>query len=159
MRLFSKIFGGKSVQSVAQNASFVGSYREAGGQSYSGGGWGLNRFQSIIDTHSSIEDMVEEWNLYSEDSYYMSLDGYNNCYEQAYQEEYNKAQEIADTINMIIGEFGGMVDPEELMDMDAIDEKAYKYACDLAQAWYDGSEWIPEEIMDWAWYDLSDHNL
>ena len=103
--------------------------------------------------------MVEEWNLYSEDSYYMSLDGYNNCYEQAYQEEYDKAQEIADTINMIIGEFGGIVDPEELMDMDAIDEKAYKYACDLAQAWYDGSEWIPEEIMDWAWYDLSDHNL
>ena len=159
MGLFSRIFGGKSsVISIAKSASTVGGYRVASGKSYSGGGWGLDRFQSVIDAHSSIEDMVEEWELDSEDSNYMSLDGYPNCYAQAYQEEYNKAQEIADELNMILIEFGEEVEPEELMDMDAVEENAYEYACDLAQAWYDGSEWIPEEVMDWAWYDLSSHN-
>lgn len=157
MGLFGKIFGG-IVKGVASNASFLGSYRVAGGKSYSGGGWGLDRFQSIIDAHSSIEDMVDEWDLDSESSNYMSLDGYPNCYAQAYQEEYNKAQEEADILNMFLMEFGEEVEPEDLMDMDAVDENAYEYACDLAEAWYSGQEWIPEEICDWAWYDLSSHN-
>ena len=154
MGLLSAIFSG-IVKGVASNASFVGSYRVAGGKSYSGGGWGLDRFQSVIDAHSSIEDMVEEWNLDSEDSNYMSLDGYPNCYTQAYQEEYAKAKEEAE----IIAFFGEEIDPEDLMDMDEVDENAYEYACDLAEAWYDGTEWCPEEVMDWAWYDLSSHNM
>lgn len=153
MGLFSKIFGG-IVEGVASNASFVGSYRVASGKSYSGGGWGLDRFQSIIDAHSSIEDIVDEFELDSENSNYMSLDGYPNCYTQAYQEELDIAQGEAEIISM----FGEEVEPEELMNMDAVDENAYEYACDLAQAWYDGQEWIPEEVMDWAWWDLSDHN-
>ena len=158
MGLFGKIFG-NIIKGVASNASFVGSYRVAGGKSYSGGGWGLDRFQSIIDAHSSIEDMVDEFELDSENSNYMSLDGYPNCYTQAYQEELDKAQEEADILNMLLAEFGGEeVDPEDLMNMDAVDENAYEYACDLAEAWYSGQEWIPEEVMDWAWYDLSDHN-
>ena len=157
MGLLGKIFG-DIIKGVVSNASFVGSYRVAGGKSYSGGGWGLDRFQSIIDAHSSIEDIVNEWNLDGEDSNYMSLDGYPNCYTQAYQEELNKAQEDADILNMLLDEFDEEVDPEDLMDMDAVDENAYEYACDLAEAWYNGDEWIPEEICDWAWYDLSSHN-
>ena len=157
MGLLSTIFSG-IVKGVVSNASFVGSYRVSSGKSYHGGGWGLDRFQSIIDAHSSIEDMVEEWDLDSESSNYMSLDGYPNCYTQAYQEEYDKAQQEAEILNMILIELGEEVDPEDLMDMDAVDENAYEYACDLAEAWYDGQEWIPEEVMDWAWYDLSDHN-
>lgn len=157
MGLLSAIFSG-IVKGVASNASFVGSYRVASGKSYSGGGWGLDRFQSVIDAHSSIEDIVEEWNLDGEDSNYMSLDGYPNCYTQAYQEEVDKAVEKADIINMLLPPFSEEVDPEDLIDYDKIDENAYEYACDLAQAWYDGTEWIPEEVMDWAWYDLSDHN-
>ena len=158
MGLFGKIFG-NIIKGVASNASFVGSYRVASGKSYNGGGWGLDRFQSIIDAHSSIEDMVDEFELDSENSNYMSLDGYPNCYAQAYQEELDKAQEEADILNMLLAEFGGEeVDPEDLMNMDAVDENAYEYACDLAEAWYSGQEWIPEEVMDWAWYDLSDHN-
>lgn len=154
MGLFGKIFGG-IIKGVASNASFVGSYRVASGKSYSGGGWGLDRFQSVIDAHSSIEDMVDEWELDSENSNYMSLDGYPNCYTQAYQEEYAKAKEEAE----ILAFFGEEIDPEDLMDMDEVEENAYEYACDLAQAWYSGQEWIPEEVMDWAWYDLSDHNM
>ena len=153
MGLFGKIFG-NIIKGVASNASFVGSYRVASGKSYSGGGWGLDRFQSIIDAHSSIEDIVEEWNLDGEDSNYMSLDGYPNCYTQAYQEELSKAKEEAE----ILAFFGEVIDPEDLMDMDEVEENAYEYACDLAEAWYNGDEWIPEEVMDWAWYDLSDHN-
>ena len=160
MGLFGKIFGGKSkVKSVASSASFLGAYREAGGQSYSGGGWGLDRFQSIIDAHSSIEDMVDEWELDDEDSNYMSLDGYTNCYAQAYQEELDKAEAEADILNMLLAEFGGEeVDPEDLINIEAVEENAYEYACDLAEAWYSGDEWCPLEVMEWAWYDLSDHN-
>ena len=160
MGLFSRIFGGKSsVISIAKSASTVGGYRVASGKSYSGGGWGLDRFQSIIDAHSSIEDMVDEFELDSEDSNYMSLDGYTNCYTQAFEEELAKAEAEADILNMLLYEFGGEeVDPEDLINMEAVDENAYEYACDLAEAWYSGQEWIPEEVMDWAWYDLSDHN-
>ena len=157
MGLFGKIFG-NTIKGVASNASFVGSYRVAGGKSYSGGGWGLDRFQSIIDAHSSIEDMVDEFELDSEDSNYMSLDGYSNCYAQAYQEELNKAEAEADILNMMLIEFEEEVDPEDLMNMDAVDENAYEYACDLAEAWYSGQEWCPQEVMDWAFWDLSDHN-
>ena len=105
MGLFGKIFG-NIIKGVASNASFVGSYRVASGKSYSGGGWGLDRFQSIIDAHSSIEDMVDEFELDDESCPYMSLDGYPNCYAQAYQEEYDKAEKIADELNMILIEFG-----------------------------------------------------
>ena len=154
MGLFGKIFG-NIIKGVASNASFVGSYRVAGGKSYSGGGWGLDRFQSVIDAHSSIEDMVDEWELDDESCPYMSLDGYPNCYTQAYQEELNEAKGEAE----ILAFFGEVIDPEDLMDMDEVEENAYEYACDLAEAWYSGQEWIPEEVMDWAWYDLSDHNM
>ena len=153
MGLFGKIFG-NIIKGVASNASFVGSYRVASGKSYSGGGWGLDRFQSVIDAHSSIEDMVDEFELDSESCPYMSLDGYPNCYTQAFQEELSEAKEEAE----ILAFFGEVIDPEDLMDMDEVEENAYEYACDLAEAWYSGQEWIPEEVMDWAWYDLSDHN-
>ena len=155
MGLFSRVFGGKSVQSVAQNASFLGAYREAGEQSYDGGGWGLDRFNSIIDAHSSVDDMIEEWGLADEDCQYKSLDGYSNPYTQAYREERERAEEEAEVLAML----GEELDADLLISWDTVEENAYEYAEELAQAWLDGSEWIPEEIMDWAWYDLSDHNL
>lgn len=155
MGLFSRIFGGKSVQSVAQNASFLGAYRVAGGQSYDGGGWGLDRFNSIIDAHSSVDDMIEEWGLADEGCRYQSLDGYSNPYTQAYREERERAEEEVEVLAM----FGEEIDVELLIDWDTVEENAYEYAEELAQAWLDGDEFIPEEICDWAWYDLSSHNL
>ena len=50
------------------------------------------------------------------------------------------------------------VDVEELMDMDKVEEDAYDYACELADLYIDGMTWIPEEMLDWAYYDVSDHN-
>lgn len=154
MGMFSKIFGSKNAKSVATSASFLGAYREAGGQSYSGGGWGLDRFNSIIAAHSSIDDMIEEWELAEEGCRYESLDGYDNPWTQAYEEEYEKAEAYTDALVSL----GIYIDPEEIINWDRVTENAYRYANDLAQAWLDGDEWIPEEIMDWAWYDLSNHN-
>ena len=156
MGLFSRIFGGKSsVISIAKSASTVGGYRVASGKSYSGGGWALDRFNSIVDAHSSVEDLVDEFELDDESCPYMSVDGYKNPYTQAYMEELQEAQQEAEILAM----FGEEVDIEELIDWDEVEENAYEYACELAEAWYDGSYWIPEEILDFAWYTLSDHNM
>ena len=153
MGLFSRIFGGGRgrIAKAASSVSFL--------QTYSGGsgGWGLDRFRSIIDAHSSIEDMVEEWGLDAEDCEYSSPDGYENCYWQAYEEEYERAEIMAEMMSALTG---GLIDfdPEDFMDYERIEMNAYEYACQLADNWYSGAEWIPEEIMDWAWYDLSDHS-
>lgn len=157
MGLFSRIFGGggkSKVKSIASNTSFLGAYREASGKDASGGGWGLDRFNSIVDAHSGVEDLVDTFEIYDEGSNYQSLDGYANCYSQAWQEEYEKA-----CIEAVIFEMLGIpVDPEELMDYDKVEEDAYDYACELVEAWLDGGEWVPEDVMDYAWYGLSDHN-
>lgn len=159
MGLFSRIFGGKSkVKSIASGTSFLGAYREASGKDANWGGWGLDRFNSIVEAHSSVEDLVDMFEIYGEGSNYMSLDGYENCYEQAWQEEYERACVEADILNMLLGMFGEEVEPEELMDYDKIEEDAYNYACELVEAWLGGDDWVPEEVMDYAWYGLSDHN-
>lgn len=153
MGLFSRIFGG-GAKKVATNASFLGAYREASGKSYSGGGWGYDRFVSIIDAHSSTEDMVDTFQLDSESCPYSSVDGYANPYTQAYIEAREAAQEEAMFMQML----GVEVDVEELIDWDAVEENAYEYACELFDAWYSRSEWIPEDVMDYSFWCLSDHN-
>ena len=159
MGLFSRIFGGKSkVKSIASSTSFLGAYREASGKDANWGGWGLDRFNSIVEAHSSVEDLVDMFQIDGEGSNYQSLDGYENCYEQAWQEEYERASVEADILNMFLAPFGEEVDPEELMNYDKIEEHAYNYACELVEAWLDGGEWVPEEVLDYAWYGLSDHN-
>ena len=159
MGLFSRIFGGKSkVKSIASGTSFLGAYREASGKDANWGGWGLDRFNSIVDAHSSVEDLVDMFEIYDEGSKYMSLDGYANCYTQAWQEEYERASVEADILNMLLAPFGEEVEPEELIDQDKSEGDAYEYACELVEAWLDGGEWVPEEVMDYAWYGLSDHN-
>lgn len=147
MSLFSKTFGGK-VAKAASKASFL--------QTYSGGsgGWGLDRFNSVVNAHSDVEGIVEEFELYEEGCGYPSLDGYDDCWTQAYEEEYERAEFKA----AILAAIGFDVDPEDLIDWEVVEEKAYNYATQLAQAWLSGDEWIPEEVMDWAWYDLSSHN-
>ena len=149
MGFFSDIFKKK-----ATNVSFLGAYRVAGGLSYDGGGWALERFNSVVNAHASVEDMIDEFELADEFCEYMSVDGYDNPYLQAYEEEYERAEIKAEMMEAI----GIPVDPEDLMNWEKVERDAYGYARDLANAWLDGSEWIPEEILDWAWYDLSDHN-
>ena len=118
-------------------------------------GIALDRFKDIVDAHLTTDDIVVENGLNEEDSPYMSLDGYPNCYTQAYQEEYTRAIIKAE---LIAAATGVQMDPEDLMDMDRVEQDAYDYACQLADAWYGGDMWIPEDILMWAFYVVSDHN-
>jgi hypothetical protein len=43
--------------------------------------------------------------------------------------------------------FGEEIDVELLIDWDTVEENAYEYAEELAQAWLDGDEWIPEILL------------
>ena len=151
MGLFSSIFGGL-FKGMVSNKPFSTYYAASKGSSDQG--IALARFNSIIDAHSSLEEIVDEWSLDSETCPYPSVDGYPNCYMQAYLE----ALEVATMEAEALAGMGIMVDPEDLIDWDDVYENAYDYACDLADAWLSGAEWIPEEVLDWAWYDLSDHN-
>lgn len=47
---------------------------------------------------------------------------------------------------------------EEFIDFDEVEKKAREYAAEFAQEWIDGNVWIPREVLDWAYYEVSDHN-
>ncbi len=153
MGFLSALFGGGKGKSIGTSISFVNAYRAAGGMG-SGGGYGLDRFRSIIDAHSSDEEIVEEFGIDEEDSEYSSLDGYENCWIQAYEEEYEKAEVEAE----MYAAMGIDIDPEDLIDWEMVEMKAYDYALQLVTAWIEGDEWIPIEVIEWAYYDVSDHN-
>ena len=145
---------GKNVKKTAKNTSFLGTYRLSSGRSYNGGGWGLDRFNAIIKAHSSVEGIIEHCKLTDEQCKYLSPDGYPNCYTQAYQEEYDKALILANVLSQMYIN----VKPKELVDMQEVKRKTDIYAKQLVNNWLNGNEWIPQEIMDWAFYTLSDHN-
>lgn len=152
MGVFGSLFSGffKGVVSSKPLSTFYANSKGSSDQ-----GIALDRFNSIIDAHSSVEEIVEEFDLAGEDCEYQSLDGYANCYEQAYLEALMAATAEAEALAAV----GIEVDPEELIDWDEVYQNAYDYALQLAEAWLDGSEWIPEEVLDWAWYEVSDHNF
>lgn len=47
---------------------------------------------------------------------------------------------------------------EDFINFDEVEKKAMDYACEFAQNWVDGNCWIPSEVLDWAYYEISDHN-
>lgn len=47
---------------------------------------------------------------------------------------------------------------EDFINYDEVDKKAMDLACEFAQNWIDGNEWIPIDVLNWAYYDISDHN-
>lgn len=51
-----------------------------------------------------------------------------------------------------------MITVEEFINFDEVERKAKEYACEFAQEWIDGNTWIPHEVLDWAYYDISSHN-
>lgn len=152
MGFFGSLFSGFA-KSVGTSTSFNSAYRAAGGMG-SGGGYGQERFRSIIEAHSSEDEIIEEFELDAETCEYPSLDGYENCWTQAYEEEMDKAEMMAE----MYAEMGIEVDPEDLIDWDMVEMKAYQYAEQLTNAWISGDEWIPIDVIEWAFYDVSDHN-
>ena len=152
MGLLSAVFQG-FVEWAAKSTSLDSAYAESkGGRSK---GIALDRFRSIVDAHSDIEGIVEEFHLNEQGCGYQSLDGYDDCWTQAYEEEYQRAEVKSMIIEATTGIY---IEPEDLIDWDRVEEDAYNYALELAGAWYEGGDWIPEEVLDWAFYDLSDHN-
>lgn len=51
-----------------------------------------------------------------------------------------------------------LLDPEEFVDETEVENLAFEYACEFAQNWIDGNVFIPEDVLDWAYYVVSDHN-
>ena len=152
---FFKAFVNQMIKEAGNAVDFLSHYKKQyGNDGLKTGGYGLDRFNSVVKAHSSVAGMIAEFDLNGEDCEYMSLDGYENPYTQAYEEEYERAERES----MALQAMGVEIDPEMLMDMYRVEKDAYKYAQQLAQAWLDGKDWIPEEVMDWAWYDLSSHN-
>lgn len=47
---------------------------------------------------------------------------------------------------------------EQFIDDEMVKQNAFQYACDFADKWVDGEEWIPTDVLNWAYYDVSDHN-
>lgn len=109
-------------------------------------GYGAVTFRNIIDAHSDADEIVQEFGLDQEDA------AYGNCYQRAYKECYAQA-----VIEMMMAmDFTG--DPEDYIDWDELEELAYEYAIELAEDYISGQQWIPQEIIDWAYYSVSSHN-
>lgn len=151
MGLFSNIFGGgksnpKIVSGRNPGTSFIEANKFNKARGGYAGGYGALSFQNIIGAHSSAEEIVEEFGLDREDA------PYGNCYQRAYREEYRKAI----VTMMLAKDFFG--NPEGYIDWKAVEEVAYGYAIELAERWINGDEWIPEVVINWAYYDVSSHN-
>ena len=148
MGFFGKVFQGKGGNAGKPWRSYVhGKNRASGKKGGYAGGYGAINFANVINAHSSAEEIVDEFALDTEDA----IDG--NCYQRAYRE--CRAEAMIEMM-MAMDFFG---DVEDYIDWDEVEDRAYEYAVEMAQQYIDGGRWIPEEIMDWAWYDVSGHNM
>lgn len=84
--------------------------------------------------------------------------------EQELEENLERIEELHNEIINLQQEIDGyyseidFLNPEDFMDETELEDRALKYATDYAQQWVDGDIWIPSEVLDWAFYDVSDHN-
>lgn len=110
----------------------------------SGGMDALTAFQNIIEAHSGVDDIVESCDPCS---YY----------------PYDELERMAELALGIAGIpwKNGIYDK----DHDGIDfeEEVEAYieevlASQIAMEWLDGTKWIPADVLNWAFYDVSDHN-
>ena len=132
------------------------------------------RESEIEGYESDIEDLEMEIEaLYDEAELCIMCedwDGAEDCYELA-----EELQEIVDTLlemidllkdeilmyqeerDMAYQEIEALVF-EDYIDYEEIQKRADENALVIARSWIDGQEWIPIEVLDWAYYDVSDHN-
>ena len=50
------------------------------------------------------------------------------------------------------------MDIDEFINWGEVEDLAYEYAIELAESYINGDVWIPIDILEWAYYDVSDHN-
>jgi hypothetical protein len=156
--LFSKIFGGGKSSGIVSGRNPGKGWIEANrfnrAKGGFAGGYGAITFGNIMHAHGDEDMIVSEHELDVEECPYNHPRFGCNCYTKAYQEEYRRAQSEA----RMMAAMGMDVDPEELMDMDQVEEDAYDYALELASMYIGGDTWIPIDILEWAYYEVSDHN-
>lgn len=132
-----------SAHDKAKSSSDYGGASKGTG-SGSGGMDALTAFQNIMEAHGGESRIVDECDPCS---YYP-------------EEELEHMAEIALGIEGIPWK-NGIYDK----DRDGIDfeEEVAAYIdnvlpTQIAMEWLDGSRWIPEEVCEWAFYEVSDHN-
>lgn len=151
MRFFSSIFGGGKSRVVSGKnppKGFIEAANFAHTKGGFAGGYGAWTFGNIIRAHSDAEEIVDEFNLDNENA------EYGNCWQRAYSEALKESEQEA----MIFALMGMDFELEDFIDWEEVEETAHEYAIELAESWISGSTWIPYEVLEWAYYDISDHN-
>lgn len=129
-------------ESATRSESFGGKSKGTGGGR--GGMDALTAFQNILTAHGGVQRIVDETDpcSYYDDDFLEGL------------------AEIALGIVGIPWK-NGIYDK----DLDEVDfeEEVEAYIefvlpTDIAMQWLSGELWIPEEVLDWAFYEVSDHN-
>ena len=125
-------------------------YRQNWAREARGGTDAATAFANITNAHCDPDELIFEFGMDQEGGY---EDPELGCspWEMAYREALEEVMDDA----MVL-----QCDPEDLIDWDEVEEVAYDYAYDYAERLMSGTEWIPdEEMLDWAFYDVSDHNM
>ena len=158
MGLFSRIFGGKKSSGVVSGrnpgSAWTAANRFNKAKGGYAGGYGAITFGNIMNAHCSPDDIVSEFGLDTEECNYKHPYLGATPWMYAYREALAEAQSEA----MAMAALGIDVDAEDLIDWSEVEESAYDYAIELAEMYIRGETWIPSEILDWAYYDISDHN-
>lgn len=144
--MFSSIFGKKK----SSSSGFIQAAKYNKPRGGFTGGYGAWTFRNIIEAHSSAEDIVEEFGLDQEGA------AYGDCWDRAYREVKEEALEES-LLMAILSFFKGGIEEIEI-DYGRVEELAFDYAVELADSWINGETWIPREVIEWAYYDVSSHN-
>ena len=118
----------------------------------------------IDDLQEEIEDLQDELEFADDPNEMEEIqEDISECREEI-EELHQMIEEMEETIawlNEDIGYYHDEIEStsiEELIDLDEVEKRAMDYACLFAQEWIDGNTWIPTEVLNWAYYDVSDHN-
>lgn len=136
------IRGASAHDKAMSSSDYGGSSKGIGGGS--GGMDALTAFQNIMDAHGGVDRIVDECDPCS----YYDNDTLEKMAEKALQLEgipwkngiYDKDKD-------------GMDFEEEIEAY--IDEVL---PSEIAMQWLDGKLYIPSDVLDWAFYEVSDHN-
>lgn len=124
------------------SSGYGGASKGTGGGS--GGMDALTAFQNIMEAHGGVSRIVDECDPCS---YYQS-------------EELEKMAEAALGIEGIPWKNGIYDKDKDGMDFEEEIEAYIEEVLptQIAMDWLDGTRWIPEDVLDWAFYEVSDHN-
>lgn len=134
---------GAQAHDKARSSSGYGGGSKGTGSGY-GGMDALTAFQNIMEAHGGVSRIVDECDPCS----------YYPIEELEHMAEVALGLEGIPWKNGIYDKDKDGVDFEEEINA-YIDEVL---AAQIAMEWLDGDRWIPEEVLWWAFYEVSDHN-